>query len=367
MQEPSGLGGVEKAEDGRQPGGGPTRALRIAQIASPWLTVPPESYGGIEAMIALLCDGLVERGHEVTLFASGGSDTEAELVTHYDRAPGMAEAVDKPFMQFPHMLRAYERAGEFDVIHDHTFPLGPSIAANLSRPPVVHTVHGPPDHPTARPIYESFGDRVHLVAISGFQRQSVPGLNYVATVYNGIDVDAHPWREKKEDYLLFVGRMTADKGVHLAVETARRLGRRLRVVGKMAEPEEIAYFEAEVEPLLTPDIEILGEVSVAEKLELYAGAAATLVPIQWPEPFGLVMVESMACGTPVVALRNGSVPEVVEPGVTGFIADDIDAFVAAVGDVDRIDPADCRRAVETRFSKEAMVEGYELVYRSVTE
>lgn len=341
--------------------------LRIAQIAAPSLTVPPESYGGIEAMIALLCDGLVERGHDVTLFASGGSHTKAHLVSHYDRALGMAEAVDKPYLQFPHTLRAYERAGDFDVIHDHTFPLGPSIAASLVRPPVVHTVHGPPDHPSARPIYESFGDRVHLVAISDFQRRAVPGLNYVATVYNGIAVEKHPWREEKDDYLLFVGRMTADKGVHLAVETARRLGRRLRVAGKMAEPAEISYFEAEVEPRLTEDIEILGETSEADKLELYAGAACTLVPIQWPEPFGLVMVESLACGTPVVALRNGAVPEVVDDGVTGFIADDLDSFVDAVGRIDDIDPRACREAVESRFSKDAMVDGYQRVYRSVAD
>jgi glycosyltransferase involved in cell wall biosynthesis len=364
MEGARGLTANEESKgDGQQPDA--DRPLRIAQVASPWLTVPPQSYGGIEAMIAHLCDGLVERGHQVTLFASGGSVTKAELVTRYDDAPGMAEAIDKPHLQFPHILQAYERAGDFDVIHDHTFPLGPSIAANLPRPPVVHTVHGPPDHPTARPIYESLGDRVNLVAISNFQRQSVPGLNYVATVYNGIDVDAHPFREKKDDYLLFVGRMTADKGVHLAVETAGRLERRLRVVGKMAEPAEIAYFEDEVKPRLTPDIEILGETSAAQKLELYAGATATLVPIQWPEPFGLVMVESMACGTPVVALRNGSVPEVVEHGVTGFIADDLDSFVAAVAEVGEIDPAECRRAVERKFSKGAMVDGYQRVYRSV--
>ena len=339
--------------------------LRIAQIAPPWLAVPPEGYGGVEAMIALLADGLVERGHEVTLFASGGSDTEAQMVTHYDDPLGMREAVDKPFLQYPHVLGAYDRAAEFDVIHDHTFPVGPSIATQLPEPPVVHTVHGPPDDPRAKPIYESLGERVQLVAISNFQRQSVPGLNFVATVYNGIDVDKHPWREEKEDFLLFVGRMTADKGVHLAVETAKRLGRQLRVVAKMAEPPEFAYFEAEVKPHLTSEIELLGETTEDQRLDLYSRAAATLVPIQWPEPFGLVMVESMACGTPVVALKNGSVPELIDHGVTGFIAEDFDAFVAAVGEVPEINPADCRAAVEARFSKQAMVEGYEAVYRSL--
>ena len=351
----------QREDDGHQAEG----SLRIAQLAPPWLAVPPEGYGGVEAMIALLCDGLVERGHQVTLFASGGSNTQAELVTHYDQPPGMGEAVDKPFLQFPHVAGAYESAANFDVIHDHTFPVGPSIAAPLPDPPVVHTVHGPPDDPRARPVYESLGERVHLVAISDFQRHSVPGLNFVATVYNGIDVERHPWRAEKEDFLLFVGRMTADKGVHLAVETAKRLGRHLRVVAKMAEPPEFAYFEAEVKPLLTSDIELLGETTEEQRLDLYSRAAATLVPIQWPEPFGLVMVESMACGTPVVALRNGSVPELIDHGVTGFVAEDFDAFVAAVGDVDQIDPADCRAAVEARFSKQAMVDGYQRVYRSL--
>ena len=350
-----------EAEAGRRDS---SRPLRIAQIAAPWLTVPPEGYGGIEAMIAVLCDGLIERGHDVTLFASGGSQTRAGLVSEYDKALGMAEAVAKPFLQFPHILRAYRHAIDFDIIHDHTFPLGPAIGTNIARPPVVHTVHGPPDDPTAQPIYEALGDGVQLVAISNFQRKTVSGLNYVATVYNGIAVEDHPWREDKDDYLLFVGRMTADKGVHLAVQTARRLGRRLRVIGKMAEPAEIEYFESKVKPLLTDDIEILGETSGAEKLDLYTRAACTLMPIQWPEPFGLVMVESMACGTPVVAWRNGSVPEIVEDGVTGFVRDDLDSFVEAVGKVDQIQPRECRRKVEERFSKEAMVDGYEQVYRA---
>jgi glycosyltransferase involved in cell wall biosynthesis len=328
--------------------------------------VPPEGYGGIEAMIALLCDGLVEKGHEVTLFAAGKSQTKADLVSRYDQALGMAEAVDKPFLQYPHVLRAYEHAEDFDVIHDHTFPLGPSIGASASRP-VVHTIHGPPEDPTVRPIYESLGDRVHLVAISDYQRRAVPGLNYAATVYNGIDVDEHPFKEDKQDYLLFVGRMNPEKGVHLAVETARRLERRLVVVAKMAEPDERAYFERDVEPLLTDAVELKGEAVRAEKLELYANAACTLVPIQWPEPFGLVMVESMACGTPVVALRNGSVPEVVDHGVTGFVADDLDSFVKSVGDVDRIEPRACREAVQSRFSKQVMVAGYERVYESLVD
>ncbi|MFN2606757.1 MAG: glycosyltransferase family 4 protein [Acidimicrobiales bacterium] len=342
-----------------------TAPLRIAQIAPCWLTVPPRGYGGIEALVARLADGLVDRGHAVTLFASGGSQTKGDLDSHYDEAPGMAEAVDKPYLEYPHLLNAYGRAGEFDVVHDHTFPLGPSIGTSVADAAVVHTIHGPPTHPSARPIYGALGDSVHLVAISDYQRRATPELSYAGTVYNGVAVDEHPFRADKEDFLLFIGRMCNDKGVHLAVEAATRLGRRLVLAGKMAEPAEKAYFEAEVRPRMTADTEYVGEADEAMKLDLYGRAACTLMPIQWPEPFGLVMVESMACGTPVVALRNGSVPEIVEDGVNGFVADDLDGFVAAVAKVDTIDPASCRKVAEERFSIDAMVSGYELVYASV--
>lgn len=346
-------------------GSRPEGSLRIAQIAPCWLTVPPIGYGGIEAMVSRLADGLVDRGHEVTLFASGGSQTKGDLVSHYDEAPGMAEAVDKPYLEYPHVLGAYDQADEFDVVHDHTFPIGPSIGTQVRNAAVVHTIHGPPAHPSARPIYGQLGDRVHLVAISDFQRTVTPEINYTATVHNGIDVDRHPYRADKEDFLLFIGRMNPDKGAHIAAEVANRLGRRLVIAGKMAEPAEKAYFESEVQPLLTDEVEYVGGADEAMKLDLYSRAAATLMPIQWAEPFGLVMVESLACGTPVVALRNGSVPEIVDHGVTGFVADDIDSFADAVGRVGTIDPAACRRAAETRFSTDAMVEGYQAVYTSV--
>jgi len=343
----------------------PEGTLRIAQIAPAWLPVPPKGYGGIEAMVSRLADGLVERGHEVTLFASGDSRTKAKLVSHYDEAPGMAEAVDKPHLEFPHVLSAYDQSGQFDVVHDHTFPVGPSIGTQVERAAVVHTIHGPPAHPSARSIYGHLGDRVHLVAISDFQRRATPEVKYAATVYNGIDVDRHPYREDKEDFLVFVGRMNPEKGVHLAAEAANRLGRRLLIAGKMAEPPEKAYFDAQVKPHLSDDVEYIGQIDEETKLDLYRRATATLMPIQWAEPFGLVMVESMACGTPVVAWRNGSVPEIVEDGVTGFITDDFDGFVAAIDQVGVIDPADCRRVVEERFSIGAMVSGYERVYASV--
>lgn len=179
--------------------------------------------------------------------------------------------------------------------------------------------------------------------------------------------DRYPYRASKQDYLLFIGRMSPQKGAHLAVETARRLGRKLVVATKRVEPAERAYFEAEVAPRLTSDVKVLDHLSFPEKAELYANAACTLMPIQWPEPFGLVMTESLACGTPVVAWRNGSVPEIVDDGVTGFIVEDLDEFVAAVGRAEQIDPRACRAAVEARFSIEAMLDGYEAVYARVAD
>ena len=343
----------------------PDRRLSIAQIAPVWLTVPPVDYGGIEAIIARLSDGLVDRGHEVTLFAPGGSRTKARLVSLYDEAQGMAQAVENPQLELPHLLAAYEQSGDFDVVHDHTFPTGPSIGSAVKNAAVVHTIHGPPAHETAKPVYESLGGSVHLVAISDYQRQLTPDVNYAATVYNGIDIDHHPFRAEKEDFLLFIGRMSPEKGAHLAAQAANRLDRRLIIAGKMAEPDERAYFDEEVRPHLNDNIEYIGQVDEETKLDLYARASCTLMPITWPEPFGLVMVESIACGTPVVALRNGAVPEIIEDGVNGFVADDLDSVVEAVGRIDIIDPADCRRVAETRFSTEAMVAGYERLYTSV--
>ena len=346
-------------------GDGAHEPLTVALLAPCWLTVPPQGYGGIEAMVARLADGLVDRGHDVTLFASGGSQTKAALESPYEEAPGMAAAVDKSYLEFAHVLHAYDQADRFDVFHDHTFPIGPSIGSRVDQTAVVHTVHGPPAHPSARPIYARLGDRVHLVAISDFQRQLTPEVKYTATVHNGIDLESHPCRTEKEDFLLFVGRMNPEKGVHLAAEAANQLGRRLLIAGKMAEPDEEAYFDAEVKPHLSDDVEYIGQVDEATKLDLYGRAAATLMPIQWAEPFGLVMVESMACGTPVVALRNGAVPEIVEDGVSGFVADDMDEFLAAIDKVDAIDPVACRKVVEERFSIDAMVSGYDEVYASV--
>ena len=336
--------------------------MRIAQIAPPWLPIPPIGYGGVENVVAVLTDGLAERGHDVTLFASGGSGTRARLHSYYEEPLGTTCQVTNPLLGLPHVLAAYRRMDEFDVVHDHTFPFGPALGVLFDRLPVVHTVHTSPAAPHAAPIYELVSGRLPLVAVSAAQVQACPHLRFTATIHNGIPMRAFEFRSLKDDYMLFVGRMSPDKGVHLAVEAARALDRPLLIAAKMRNPEEISYFESRVKPLLTPAIVFLGEVAAQDKAKLFAGAACTLAPIQWQEPFGLVMIESLACGTPVVAFHSGAAAEIIDHGVTGYLARDFEEFVRLVGRVGEINPRACRRAAEDRFGAERMVGAYERLF-----
>jgi glycosyltransferase involved in cell wall biosynthesis len=336
--------------------------MRIAQIAPPWLPIPPPGYGGVENVLAALTDGLVERGHDVTLFACGGSGTRARLNAHYTKPLGTTCQMEQPLLALPHVLAAYGQLDEFDLVHDHTFPFGPALGSGRDHPPVVHTVHTSPSAPHAAPIYELVDGHLPLVAVSAAQIRACPHLHFTATIHNGIPMRDFEPRVSKDDYLLFLGRMSPAKGVHLAVEAARLLGRPLLIAAKMQNPDEIAYFESRVEPLLTPDVIFLGEVDRRQKIDLLARAACTLVPSQWDEPFGLVMIESLACGTPVVALRAGSAPEIVDHDVTGYLASDFDELVCLAARVSELDPAACRRAAEERFTAERMVEAYESLY-----
>jgi len=339
--------------------------VRIAQIAAPWLAVPPSSYGGAEAVIGTLADGLVGRGHDVTLFASGGSGTKARLHAYYDRPLGTAASKESPLLALAPILDAYTRAGQYDVIHDHTFPLGPAIGAALRGPPVVHTVHTPPSGAHATGVYELLNGRVALIAVSDAQRRSRSDLTFAATIHNGISLADYPVGSGKEDYLLFVGRMAPHKGVHVAVRAARQLGRQLVIAAKMTDPAEVRYFEDEVRPLMNDDVTFVGEVDHPTKVALYQRAACTLAPARWPEPFGLVMVESMACGTPVVAFREGAATEIVDHGVTGFLADQFDDYVTAIERAGDLNPAACRRGVEERFTADRMIDAYEQLFMDV--
>ena len=339
--------------------------MRIAQIAPPWFPVPPPGYGGIEWVVAMLADGLAARGHEVTLFAPPGSRSRARLVSPLGFEPPRG-SIGHEQMSAIHAAGAYleAEAGGFDLVHDHTNAVGPSIGA-FAGVPVVHTLHGPFRELQSK-LFSLLARRLWFVAISQSQRAlAPPGLRWAGVIPNGIPLDRYPYNEDKDDYLLFLGRVNPDKAPDLAIRAARRAGRRVVVCVKIAEEPERQYWREKVEPLLGSDVEVIGEVSPERKAELLARAAGTLFPIQWPEPFGLVMAESMACGTPVVAWRNGAAPEVVADGETGFLVSSLDEMVAAIGKLDRIDPRACRARVEARFSAEAMVAAYEAAYERV--
>jgi glycosyltransferase involved in cell wall biosynthesis len=339
------------------------RPLRIAMVAPPWFTVPPHGYGGVENMCADLVDGLVERGHEVTLFGAGGPGTRAgRFVAPYAEPP--SSRLGEPLPEVLHtaaVARALDGL-DVDLVHDHTLA-GPLLARGRRAPTVV-TMHGPV---TGEPgeYYRHLGDTVDLVAISTAQRRSAPDLTWLGTVHNAVDVASFPYRAAKDEMVLFLGRLHPDKGVHLAIDAAREVGLPIVVAGKCTEPVEREYFRSQIEPRLGPDVTIFGTADAAAKRDLLSRATALLFPILWDEPFGMVMIEAMACGTPVVALRRGSVPEVVIDGVTGVLCDDPADLPSAIAAARKLSPADCREHVATRFDADTMVAGYEALYREV--
>ena len=336
--------------------------MKVAQIAPPWFAVPPMRYGGIEWVVALLADGLADRGHDTTLYASGGSITRAKLVSVFEDPPG-GPHIGEVFYDVMHASVAYGEADRFDLIHDHSGIIGPSIGAQVATP-VVHTLHGPFTD-EAKQIYSHLSGRVWFVAISEAQRAFCPDLSYAGTVHNGIDLSRYPFRAEKEDFLLFLGRINREKGPELAVEVAHRTGRKLVMAVKMAEQFEQEYWKENVEPILDGSEEIIGEITVDEKADLLARAGAVLFPIQWPEPFGLVMTEAMASGTPVIAFAKGAAPEVIVHGTTGFLVETLDEMCEAVERAGEINPETARAHVEAHFSADAMVEGYLKAYDRV--
>jgi glycosyltransferase involved in cell wall biosynthesis len=337
--------------------------MRIAILAPPWFAVPPTGYGGIEWVVSLLADGLVDAGHDVTLFASGDSRTRAKLAAVYAEAP--SREIGKTFWELRHALSCYDRAAEFDVINDHTGMLGCTLGAIVATP-VVHTVHGPLNGEPGE-IYELIGrvaPRVGLISISMNQRKPKPDLNWIANCHNALDFSVYPLKPHRREYLLFLGRLSPDKGAHRAVAVAIQAGLPLKIAGKLQEPKERAYFHELVEPHLMDGIEFLGEVTHGEKVELLQNARATLFPIEWEEPFGLVMIESMACGTPVIATRWGAVPEVIEHGRSGIIVDHYTEMADALEAADELDPLELRRYVEEEFSPRRMVRDYVEAYEA---
>jgi glycosyltransferase involved in cell wall biosynthesis len=334
-----------------------TESLKVAILAPVWFAVPPIGYGGIEWIVWLLADGLVDAGHDVTLFASGDSRTKARLASVFPEAP--SRQIGRTYWELNHALSCFGRADEFDIINDHTGMLGATLGATTSTP-AVHTVHGPLDGEPGE-IYEKIArvaPKVGLISISMNQRKPKPDLNWIANCPNALDFSVYPVKPHRGEYLLFLGRMSPDKGAHRAVAVAMETGLPLKLAGKMQEPKEREYFKELVEPHLVDGIEYLGEVTHGEKVELLQNARATLFPIEWEEPFGLVMIESMACGTPVIATRWGAVPEVIEQGRSGIIVDHYKEMADALSAADDLDPFELRRYVEEEFSPERMVRDY---------
>jgi glycosyltransferase involved in cell wall biosynthesis len=348
--------------------------LRIAQLAPPFESVPPYGYGGTERVVSTLTEELVRRGHDVTLFASGDSHTAARLV------PTVPEALwrlDPPCNDFAaHGSAIYDRIlseiDEFDLIHSHLDWMGfPLVGA--ARRPVVTTLHGRLDAPGLYETYRQFSS-VPLISISNAQRRPLANANWLGTVQHGIDLDVFRFHPGPGKYLAFLGRISPDKGLDTAIRVARRVGMPLKVAARPPLPfsnnpeyeRDRQYYEVCVEPLLRePGVELVGEVGGDDKVRFLGEAAALLFPIRWPEPFGLVMPEALACGTPVLAFRDGSVPEVIQDGVTGFICHFEDELVSAVQRLDALDRAECRRVAERRFSPAAMADGYERIFRAV--
>jgi glycosyltransferase involved in cell wall biosynthesis len=339
--------------------------MRILQVAPPWFSVPPESYGGIELVVAGLADGLTAAGHDVTLLASGGSSTRAHLRSVYETPP--SELLGDSLTELGHVLTAYVGEQRFDVVHDHTV-LGAALGALHGATPVVHTVHGP-WIPDLERIYGPLADRLALVALSHDHAGRAPSCVPIAgVVANGLPLERYPVGAHDGGYLAFLGRANPDKGPLVAIEVSRRLGLPLRMAIKVNEADERRYWDEVLVPALHGhDVEVLLGAGHDEKVALLGGAACLLVPIAWPEPFGLVMAEASACGTPVVAFARGSAVEVVVHERTGFLVapDDVDGFCAAVEPARALDPAVCRRHAEERYSVAAMVEGYLAVYRDV--
>ncbi|HET7409734.1 MAG TPA: glycosyltransferase family 4 protein [Paracoccaceae bacterium] len=337
--------------------------MKIAQVSPLFESVPPRFYGGTERIVSYLTEELVRRGHEVTLFASGDSRTSAGLVAPVPRALRMDPGV-RDWIPYHVMLleEVRLRADEFDAIHFHTDLLHMPLAREL-RGRALTTLHGRLNLPDLTPFYHAFPDAA-LVSISDDQRRPMPPVDWLGTVHHGLPLDLLPFSpDARGGYLAFLGRISPEKRPDRAIEIATRAGWPLRIAAKVDRADH-EYWTDEIRPMIerAPNVEFIGEIGDADKARFLGDAAAVLFPIDWPEPFGLVMIEAMACGTPVIAFDCGSVPEVIEPGVTGYVVRSIDEAVRAIGELGRLERAGVRRAFEERFSVARMARDYERIY-----
>lgn len=339
--------------------------MKIAQIAPLAEAVPPKLYGGTERVVSYLTEELVRLGHDVTLFASGDSETCARLVACAPRALRLDPAVKDPLAPLALMLeRVRAQAQDFDILHFHLQHVHLPLFRPLSRRTVT-TMHSRLDLAELAPLYREFSD-MPLVSISTAQRRPLPFANWVATVHHGLPDEVCPFNpQPRGGYFAFLGRVSQEKGLDRAIGIARRAGMRLRIAAKI-DPADEEYFEREIVPLLAlPRVEFIGEVNEAQKPAFLGNATALLFPIDWPEPFGLAMIEAMSCGTPIIAWRHGAVAEVVDEGRTGYIVDSIEAAVAAMEKAARLDRLGVRTRFEERFSAARMAQDYLSVYRAL--
>lgn len=340
--------------------------MKIAQVAPLFESVPPKYYGGTERIVSYLTEELVHQGHEVTLFASGDSVTKARLIAPCRRSLRLDKNCEDQMAHHILMLeQVFQLADEFDVIHFHVDYLHYPLSRRQPMAQVT-TLHGRLDIPDLVPIYQEYHD-MPVVSISDAQRQPLPDANWQSTIYHGLPDDLYQFQGNPGSYLAFLGRISPEKRVDRAIEIAKQADIPLKITAKVDRVNK-EYFEAVIEPLLRdPLVEFLGEIGEGEKEEFLRNASALLFPIDWPEPFGMVMIEAMACGTPVVAYRRGSVPEVMDDGVTGFIVDGLEDAVEAVRRVPELSRHRCRQVFEQRFSVDRMANDYLQVYESLID
>jgi glycosyltransferase involved in cell wall biosynthesis len=340
--------------------------MHIAQIAPLTEAVPPKLYGGTERIVSWLTEELIALGHEVTLFASGDSVTSARLEAIWPRALRLDGSVRDP--NALHMVlieKVYQRAGDFDFLHCH-LDYYPFSLLSRQQTPFVTTLHGRLDLPEHQPVFDTFSS-IPLVSISNSQRRPVPQANWVRTVHHGLPINLLTPRPAKPSYFAFLGRIAPEKGIDRAIRISQHCGVPLKVAAKVDKVDR-EYYEEKIEPMMkSANVEFVGEISDKEKPDFLSGALALLVPIDWPEPFGLVMIEAMACGTPVIAFNRGSVPEVIEDGLTGFIVEDIQGAVGAVDRLGSLSRERIRKRFEERFTSRRMAQDYLSTYRALID
>lgn len=333
--------------------------VKIGLIAPPWLSVPPSGYGGTEAVVDVLARALVEAGHDVLLAAAGDSTCPVPCIPGMPPSDPMQVGASAPELR--HAIRAYAALADMDVIHDHTL-IGPHLQQRPRRVPVITTAHNR-FTPELLDVYRAQPADVGIVAISHHQAATARGVNISRVIHHGLSTASIP-QGTGGDYACFLGRMSPDKGVREAIAIAQRAGLPLRIAARVREPGEIDYFETVIAPLLNRDIVLVGELTADEKYKLLGGALALLNPIQWDEPFGMVMLEALATGTPIIATRRASVPEIVEDTVTGYIGDTVEELVSGLSRASHLDRARCRKSVEQRFSPSLMAARHLALYRS---